>query len=78
MKFSSLCVALVSSAAATSTINDLETNGKKKAKAVRGYRTEIEKIDAHEAAAKEVRALAGHSACNTVDLDEDELVDRVS
>ena len=75
MKFSALAVALLSTAAADSEINDMEPQSENTTVETE-YATEIEKIDAKDAGAR--RKLAGHSKCPIVDLDKDMLVSKVS
>ena len=75
MKFSALAVALLSTAAADSEINDMEPQSENTTVETE-YATEIEKIDAKDAGAR--RKLAGHSSCDIVDLDKDMLVSKVS
>lgn len=74
MKFSALAVALLSTAAADSPINDMEPQNENTTVETE-YATEIEKIGAHAGAR---RKLAGHSSCDIVDLNKEMLVSKVS
>mmetsp|Transcript_27572 Transcript_27572/g.41291 ORF Transcript_27572/g.41291 Transcript_27572/m.41291 type:complete len:105 (+) Transcript_27572:219-533(+) len=77
MKFSALSLLLLSASVfATSEIEVLENNGVTKEER-RGYRNELEKIDAHEATPRTLISKNGRG-CNIKPVDADTLITRVS